>query len=229
MKFFCLSCFFLFAFTIAKAQQGLFIGDKVMIGHSWTVGNRTNDYLKYTFHPVVQFGRSASYNLSNSAAIELGTFFSTEGVTYKVENGSDARKVEQRMNYIRIPLGAKFTFGDPANKVRPRLGLGGSVGFLVGGKTFGIDKNDIFSGAKTIKAMSTKIDAGATASLGFSIKLTDGIYINHDINYYHGLVENKYDASNASFTHRNIGLSMGFSIGGDAMKKMKGKGKCKKM
>lgn len=209
----------------SQAQQGWAISDKVMIGHSWTVGNRVNDDMKYAFHPTVQFGRMAMYNFSSSVGIGLGTFFSTEGVRFKVDEGAVDR-FEQRMNYIRIPLGAMFTFGDPASKVRPRLGIGGSVGFLVGGKTYGLSSEDAIIGLKTTKAMSTKVDAGANASLGFSVRVADGFLINHDINYYHGLVTNEYEAdifNRASFTHRNIGLSMGFSITGDAMKRWKGK------
>ncbi|GAB3431450.1 porin family protein [Niabella aquatica] len=204
-------------------QKGFAISDKVMIGHSWTVGNRSSDDLKYAFHPTVQFGRTALYNFSDNVGIGLGTFFSTEGVTFKINNNTGARKTEQRMNYIRIPLGAMFTFGDPISKVRPRLGIGGSVGFLVGGKTYLLGDNDLFTGAKTIKAMSTKVDAGATGSLGLSVRVADGFLINHDINYYHGLVENKYESNLPSFTHRNIGLSMGFTLTGDAMKSWKNK------
>ncbi len=208
----------------SQAQQGWAVSDKVMIGHSWTVGNRSSENMKYAFHPTVQFGRSALYNFSDNVGIGLGTFFSTEGGRFKVTSGSEEGKAEQRMNYIRVPLGAMFTFGDPANKVRPRLGIGGSVGFLVGGKTYLINDQDAFAGSKTTKIMSTKVDAGANASLGFSVRVADGFLINHDVNYYHGLVENKYDVAGLpSFTHRNIGLSMGFSITGDAMKKWKGK------
>ncbi|MCH5600937.1 outer membrane beta-barrel protein [Niabella ginsengisoli] len=122
--------------TIAGQAQGFAVSDKVMIGHSWTVGNRNDEDLKRAFHPTVAFGRSIVYNFSDNVGIGLGTFFSTEGGSFKIDNDSEAKKAEQRMNYIRIPLGAMFTFGDPANKVRPRLGIGGSVGFLVGGKTY---------------------------------------------------------------------------------------------
>ncbi|MCH5714774.1 outer membrane beta-barrel protein [Niabella hibiscisoli] len=224
MKFYSITALFLSISVVSQAQQGWAVSDKVMIGHSWTVGNRTSDDMKYAFHPTVQFGRAAFYNFSDNIGIGLGTFFSTEGGRFKISDGSNEGKAEQRMNYVRIPLGAMFTFGDPASRVRPRLGLGGSVGFLVGGKTYLINEEDAFAGAKTTKIMSTKIDAGANASLGFSVRVADGFLINHDINYYHGLVENKYEATNLpSFTHRNVGLSMGFSITGDAMKRWKGK------
>lgn len=223
MKFYYLTSLFLGLSIASQAQQGWSVSDKVMIGHSWTVGNRSEN-MKYAFHPTVQFGRTALYNFSDNVGIGLGTFFSSEGARFKVTSSSEEGKAEQRMNYVRIPLGAMFTLGDAAMRVRPRIGLGGSVGFLVGGKTYLINDNNNFAGAKTTRVMGTKIDAGANASLGFSVKVTDGFHINHDINYYHGLVENQYDDANLpSFTQRNIGLSMGFTITGDAMKKWKGK------
>ena len=221
-KILCITALFL-SITLVSSAQNWAISDKVMIGHAWTVGNRSED-VKYAFHPSVAFGRSAVYNFSDNVGIGLGTFFSSEGVRFKGDDDDEDAKFEQRMNYIRIPLGAMFTFGDPANNVRPRLGIGGSVGFLVGGKTYLIDENDYLAGAKTTRVMSTKVDAGANASLGFSVRIADGFLINHDVNYYHGLVENEYSGEDiGSFTHRNIGLSMGFSITGDAMKRWKGK------
>lgn len=222
-KIFVAIVFLLFIAVSGIAQQGFAISDKVMIGHSWTVGNRNSEDVKYAFHPTVQFGRTAIYNFSDNVGIGLGTFFSTEGVSFKIDNNTDADKARQRMNYIRIPLGAVFTLGSAENRVRPRIGIGGSVGFLVGGKTYVLSDDDVFAGAKTTKAMSTKVDAGATGSLGFSVRVADGFLINHDINYYHGLVENKYNSNLPSFTHRSIGLSMGFSLSGDAMKNWKEK------
>lgn len=198
------------------------ISDKVVIGHSWTVGNRgSNSNYEYAFHPFIQVGRTALFPIGDNVGIGLGTLFSTEGVTFK--NKTDDSKAEQRMNYIRIPLTANFTFGSPENRVRPRLGIGGSVGFLVGGKTYLQNKDDGLAGAKTTKIMDTKVDAGATASLGLSVRVIDGVWLNHDISYYHGVVTNKYSSDVLpSFTQRNLGLNLGFTITGDAMRKWKG-------
>ncbi len=222
-KIFIAAVFLLIIAMQGFGQQGWAIGDKAMIGHSWMVGNRASDDLKYAFHPSVQFGRSAIYNFNSKVGVGLGTFFSTEGGTFKIDNNTAAEKTVQRMNYIRVPLGAVFTLGSAANRVRPRVGIGGSVGFLVGGKTYILSDEDAFAGTKTKKAMSTKVDAGATALLGYSVRVAEGFFINHDINYYHGLVENKYESNLPSFTHRGLGLSLGFSLTGDAMRNWKNK------
>lgn len=210
--------------AVIAQQRGFAISDKVMIGHSWTVGNRS-DAFKQAFHPTVQVGRSALFNVSDNVGIGIGSFFSTEGFTFKSDNNTEGGKAVQRMNYIRLPLNAIFTFGDQANRVRPRIGIGGLVGFLVGGKSYLLDEDEeAFVGFKTTKIMSTKVDAGASGLLGVTIRITNGLYVNHDISYYHGLVENKYeDDAASSFTHRNIGVSMGFTITPEAIKSWKSK------
>lgn len=204
--------------------QGWAIGNKALVGHSWTVGNRAADE-KYKFHPTVMVGRNAVYNINKNVGLGLGTFFSTEGVTF--ENSTTDIRTQMRMNYIRIPLFANFNFGDARSRIMPRLSIGPSVGFLVGGKMYAINDKDAFIGVKTVKGMNTKIDAGINASLGFNIRVVDGFWINHDINYYHGLVEQEPNVgasgSRPSFTHRNIGLSLGFLVSCNALKDWKAK------
>ncbi len=207
--------------TFAYSQTGLTIGDKVVFGHSWTVGNKPSN-AKYRFHPYFQIGRSAVYHFGDHAGLGLGTFFSTEGGSYYNDNSNI--RTDMRMNYIRIPVFGNFVFGDPANRVRPMLNIGPSVGFLVGGKVLGKTDNDVLAGLKTTKYMGTKIDAGVNASLGWDIRVMEGLHLNHEIAYYHGLTENEPAVPGApSFTHRGIGLSMGMQISPDAMRKWKQK------
>ena len=216
----------LFLSQSSDAQIYTSIGDKFTFGHSWTVGNRT-DNQKYKFHPSVQVGRMGRLNFGQNVNLGLGTFFSTEGVSFKDDNSNTT--TEQRMNYIRVPLIATFDLGNSANRVLPRISVGPSVGFLVGGKSLIKTEEDALVGYKTTKLMSTKVDAGINASLGVNVKIANGLILSHDITYYHGLVENKYNtglagmANAPSFTHRNLGISMGMSINSDAMKAWKQK------
>lgn len=216
---------FLFLGQSADAQVYTSLGDKFYIGHSWTVGNRQSSQ-KYKFHPSVQFGRMGNLNFGQNVKLGLGTFFSTEGVTFYDENTK--LDIDQRMNYIRIPLVASFDLGNSLNRVLPRISVGPSVGFLVGGKSLAKNDNDALNGFKTTKIMDTKIDAGITTSLGVNIKVTEGFTFSPDITYYHGLVKNEYNkgiigANAPAFTHRNLGISMGMSINSDAMKAWKAK------
>ncbi|AHF17162.1 outer membrane beta-barrel protein [Niabella soli] len=205
----------------ARAQNGWNIGDRAAIGHSWMVGNRP-DNSDRKFHLSYELGRSATYNFNNNTGVGFGTYFSSQGGTYELQDNS---KVIERANYIKIPVFANFTFGDAASRVRPRFTIGPSVQFLVGGKTFVRNSDDVFAGVYTKKAMNTKIDAGANASLGFSVRVCDGFYINNDVNYYHGFVEQKPNnaTESPSYTNRGLYLSMGMQINGQAMKKWKNK------
>ena len=213
----------LFAATSSNAQAYTSWGDKISIGHSWTLGNNPTGSSR-NFHPSVQVGRNAVFNINDNVGVGFGTFFSTEGSSYKLSTND---KWEHRANYIRVPIFASFNLGDVNRKIRPRIAVGPSVGFLVGGKTFILDNNDAFVGAKTVKAMHTKIDAGVNATLGWNIRLKDGIWFNHDFNYYHGLVKQTPNTAvslnNAVYTNRNLSMSMGFLISSQAMKKWKSK------
>lgn len=218
MKKFIATAIALFSiFTMAHAQHGFAAENKVIVGHSWTVGNTSTE--KKVFHPYIQVGRSSIFNFSPHVAIGLGAFFSTEGLSFKdsaynINGERFSFKGELRTNYIRVPLMATFTFGNADNRIRPRVSAGPTVGFLVGGKTL-VNTSGVLNGHKTQKALSTTIDAGVNAAAGVSIKVFDGVWINHDIHYYHGIVENEYNRSainGSNFTHKSIGLSMGMLV-----------------
>ncbi|MBK7100094.1 MAG: PorT family protein [Sphingobacteriales bacterium] len=215
-NFFLLILSFCLWTSVSFSQKGWTVNDKFTIGHSWTNGYKPANY-NYKFHPLVQVGRQAIYNFSDHAGLGFGTFFSTEGVT--LVNKTEKLTNDARMNYIRIPIFANIVFGDADRKVRPRISLGPSVGFLVGGKSLIENKDNILLGKKSKKLLDTKTDIGALVSIGFNTQLTEGITINHDIGYYHGFTSNK--AENEHFTHRNLGLSVGMAINSDAIKKFK--------
>lgn len=221
-KVFFLSLLSLSSFTFLNAQtKGWNIGDRAAIGHSWTVGNRPENSDR-KFHFSYELGRAGTYNFNETVGVGFGTYFNSQGGSYKVNDAI----IVARANYIKVPIFASFTFGDESNRVRPRLTVGPSVQFLVGGKTLVKDEdNNRFYGSYTTKAMNTKIDAGANASLGLNIRVCDGFYINHDINYYHGLVDQKPNnpTESPSFTNRGLYLSMGMQINGATMKKWKSK------
>ncbi|WP_018626758.1 outer membrane beta-barrel protein [Niabella aurantiaca] len=206
----------------AAAQTGWNIGDRAAFGHSWTVGNKPED-AKRQFHPTFELGRTATYNFTDVAGVGFGTFFSSQGATFKDED-TDNRLIA-RANYIKVPVFASFNFGSAEQRVRPRLTIGPSVQFLVGGKSFLKTEEDAFAGLYTTKAMNTKIDVGGNASLGLNIRVFDGFYLNHEINYYHGFIEQKPNNSDEapSFTNRNLTMSLGMQINSAAMKKWKGK------
>ncbi|MFV0605683.1 MAG: outer membrane beta-barrel protein [Niabella sp.] len=208
----------------ADAQKGWSIGDQAAIGHSWAVGNRPNNTDR-KFHPTFSLGRNAEYHFNNNISLGFGTHFSSEGSTYK-DKTSNANLIS-RLNYIRIPVFASFYFGDARSRVVPSLTIGPTVGFLVGGKTFILTDGDTFIGAKSVKAMDTKIDAGANASLGFTVRVKNGFWLKHNINYYHGMVTQTPNAAisynDAEYTNRNLSLSLGFLINTDIIKKGKHK------
>ena len=204
-------------FPASNAQQGWAIGDQASFGHSWITEKAPNTKTK--FHPSFQLGRKAIYRFSSNAGLGFGTFFSSEGGSW--ETKSLNANTSFRVNYIKIPVIADFHFGSAAAKVQPHFAFGPSISFLVGGKQL-TEVNDLFVGAKSKKLIKTDIDAGVHATLGLTSKLWNGVFMNHDINFYYGFIDQELEAG-GDFQNRGLSASMGITITKDAFKSMKRK------
>lgn len=214
-----------FSLSGVFAQQGWSIGDKGFIGHSWTVGNKPSE-ATYKVHATYAIGRNAVYNFNENIGVGFGTYFSSEGYTFGMDKYEKNVEQNLRTNIIRVPVFANINFGDAQKRIRPHVIVGPSVGFLVGGRYTMLSKDlDAFLGAKAKKIISTDIDAGVNAGIGFTFKVANGILINNDVNYYHGFVDQKVvdpDVNSGNnFTNRNLTLSMGMMINHDAIKSKK--------
>ena len=103
-----------------------------------------------------------------------------------------------------------YFFRDYGASFRPKISLGPSIGFLVGGK------EEYGSTEMEAKDLYKSIDVGLLANAGFHYNLVTNTWLHFDINYYHGFS----DVSEAAETNRNrnIGVNLGvaFGIGGDS-------------
>ncbi|RYE48801.1 MAG: PorT family protein, partial [Sphingobacteriales bacterium] len=117
---------------------------------------------------------------------------------------SNGDKSIGRVNYIRVPLQGIYFFGDYGQAVRPKISLGPSFGFLVGGET----KTDINGQTITFKTkeVAKSFDFGLTGAIGANFRIAEATWLNADIAYYHGLI----DASKtiAEIKNRNIGINI---------------------
>ena len=209
------SCFGIF--LVSNAQQGWVIGDGASFGHSWITEKPSGTKTK--FHPSFQLGRKAIYQFNSNAGLGLGTFFSSEGGSW--ETKSLSANTSFRVNYIKIPLIADFHFGRASAKVKPHFAFGPSISFLVGGKKL-TEISDLYAGAQSKKLIKTDIDAGVHATFGLSSKLWNGVFIHHDISYYHGFMDQELE-SGGNFQNRGFNAIMGITVSKDAFRSMKRK------
>jgi outer membrane protein W len=189
----------------AMAQDNLSLGGTAGFGHAW-LSNATNS----TYQPAGNLGLSLTYSTETNWGFGADLKWSIEGGKTSTSNFTNTT----RLDYVRVPLKVMYFFGERGNAFRPKLTVGPSVGFLIGGN----NKATTISG-DTKTTVETKagdfaksIDFGVNASAGFNYRLVDRTWLNVDLNYYHGLSD-IIEAAAIDQKNRNIGINVGVSFG----------------
>ena len=189
--------------------QTLSFGPTVGFGHSWL---RTPDALpdgsSREFHPSYNLGAKLVYSFVSHWGVSADLKFSGEGGKFSTETNDAEDKY--RLNYVRVPIQAIYFFNKLGDNVRPKVSIGPSFGFLVGGQrelsTNGQDgpKVDAKDFAKTF-------DLGLNAAVGANFKLKGNKWLNADITYAHGfsgVLDADIDNSD-NIKNSGIGLNIG--------------------
>ncbi|MCG2618210.1 PorT family protein [Terrimonas sp. NA20] len=184
----------------AVHAQNLSLGPTAGFGHAWTSSDNGSQDGK--FHSSYNIGGKLVYSFVSHWGISADVKFSSEGETVEAVNGN---KSVYRANYIRVPLQGIYFFGEYGNKVRPKISVGPSLGFLVGGEYKQYVNGNVANTVKT-KDISESFDFGLTGAVGLNVRVAKSTWLNADVAYYHGLTDvvNTADAKN-----RNIGLNVG--------------------
>ena len=158
-----------------SAQQRFSVGPRVGLNLSNYWGN--NDNMKYT--PGLTAGVFLMYSSLNHFGISGDVLFSQRGTSYN----DGARKFIQRVNYLEIPVVARY-FLTLSGNFRPNLFLGPSLGVKLNGKRV---KDQLLSGAALADTDNgndfNKLDLGATG--GFQLNWGTG-------NRQHFLIDARY-------------------------------------
>jgi outer membrane protein W len=187
--------------------QNLSFGPTAGFGHSWT--NSEKGSLDRMFHPSYNLGGKLVYSFVSHWGISGDVKFSSEGQTLGVDNEN---KVVGRLNYIRVPLQGIYFFGEYGDAVRPKVSLGPSFGFLVGGKTKTYEDDEVIATAKS-KDYAEGFDFGVTGAIGANFRISPNTWLNTDIAYYHGVTDVLKNAMNENAKNRNLGLNVGLTFG----------------
>ncbi len=198
-----LVCSGLFIASLVKAQnQNLSMGVSTGIGHSWTSNSDGNS----RFHPTYSFGSKMVYSFDSRWGVSADLRYSSEGGTVGVDADN---KVVGRAAYIRLPLQGIYFFGQLGDRVRPKISLGPSFGFLVGGKSKTYE-----DGRKIIELKTTDFtrtfDFGAHIAAGLNIRLAPGTWLNTDFSYYLGLLN--IHKMGGDVKNRNVALNVGLTF-----------------
>ena len=185
--------------TCAYSQMNISVGPNAGFGHTWMSGSGENRY-----QPAGNFGVALVYSHNNHVGLGVDLKYSIEGGKKEFANVD----VTSRLNYIRIPVKGIYFFRDYGASFRPKISLGPSFGFLVGGE------QEAGSSKIDAKEAYNSFDIGLLGSAGFHYNLVTNTWLHFDLSYYHGFS----DVSQAAETNknRNIGINLGvaFGIGG---------------
>lgn len=182
--------------TLAFSQNSS-LGPNIGINSSW-LSDQEGDIR----NPIgLNIGLNYVYSNYEKWGFGTGLNFSQEGVIVK-RAGTDYKT---QLNYLRIPLKAYHFFGDLEDAFRPKIYVGPSFGFLLGGKAevgdIKVDSKDNFEG----------FDVGAMIGTGFNFKFAERTWFNFDLAYTHGLI-NASKLGNETL-NRNVGVTMGVAWG----------------
>lgn len=191
--------------AISHAQPIISIEPNVGFGHAWMSGD--DDDINNKYQLAGNFGVAFVYSSENYVGFGVDLKYSIEGANKENNNAAISRTT--RLNYIRIPVKGIYFFRDLGSSFRPKISLGPSFGFLVGGK------EEIGSVEYDAKDRYKSFDLGLLANAGFHYNLVRNMWLHFDINYYNGLldVSETQEANRNRSIGVNLGVAFGFEVG----------------
>jgi Outer membrane protein beta-barrel domain len=203
---------------MGHAQQHLSLGPTAGFGHSWLSMDQGTPGYDKAFHAQYNIGAKLVYSIETHWGLSADLKFSSEGGRFSTSQ--DNGELVYRANYIRIPLQGIYFFGEYGDKVHPKISVGPSFGFLVGGK-YKTKVNEQTMSEGDSKDLFKGFDVGANIAAGANIRLTPNTWLNTDLTYYHGLTDISDNNNNNEIRNRGIGINVGVMFGIDAPKAKK--------
>jgi hypothetical protein len=191
--------------------QNLSVGPTAGFGHNWLTIDFEDDNLDNTFFPSYNVGAKLVYSFVSHWGISADVKFSSEGGSKKGMVSGEHHDYNHRLNYIRIPVQGIYFFGDLGDKVRPKIAVGPSFGFLVGGKTK-LEVDEVDANVLNSKDLFEKFDVGLNASAGANFNIGNGRWLNTDITYYHGFKQIYQPPTDIDVHNRGLGINIGITF-----------------
>lgn len=163
------------------------IGSKGGYGHSFL-----SDCNNCIYNSSWNIGLAMMYSPSDHFAIGLDLGYSSEGAAFKTGDLSQGIQLD----YLRLPLKIMYFFRKYEHDLRPKIGVGPSLGILLNKKENGFPLTD----------------AGANALMGFNYRLLGGVWLTVDLGYYYGLNE-VYTTHTQTFRNNHVRLDLGIMLG----------------
>lgn len=183
----------------AQAQKQS-LGPTAGFNYAWL-----SDLDNTTGRPSFNVGLTYTYSIIENSGLGVDLIYSEEGTKQEVSN----LDLTTELNYIRVPIKYFYFFGDIEDDFRPKIYIGPSFAFLVGGTsevrsetgTVEVDSKDYFEG----------FDVGVNVGTGFNYRLAEATWLNFNVAYTHGMINVVKSGPEAS--NRNINVNLGVAWG----------------
>jgi outer membrane protein W len=198
---------------MANAQSKISFGPNAGFGTT-----RISNFEDSKYQPAGNFGVSFVYSAIEHFGVGVDLKYSIEGGKRMYNIGNTSYTQALRANYLRVPVKAIYFFGDFGDRTRPKVAIGPSFGFLLGGN------NELettsSTGSKSVTKTDTRdvykgFDLGVHASAGLNYRLVKNTWFTTDIAYMHGLTNNaeNNNLGISNLKNRNLQLNIGVNFG----------------
>jgi hypothetical protein len=192
----------------------LTFGQNTSLGINGGIGNAwIKNYSNRKFKTAGNIGLCLIYSTKSNFGLGADLKYSIEGGKMVQNNVTTTTSID----YVRVPLKVMYFLGKYGQRVRPKISIGPSLGFLIGGETEiegTIGSVPVTSSYKA-KDLYKGFDIGLNASVGFNYRLVKYTWFLADINYYNGFSDiRKVQSSNSSkLSNNNLTLNVGVNWG----------------
>lgn len=157
--------------------------------------------------PSYNIGFLYNHSILESSGVGIEVRYSQEGSKTKFGN----QTFTNELNYVRIPLEFIYYFGALEDNFRPKIFLGPSLAFLVGGESkiqvgenvITVDSKDLFE----------PFDVGLQAGAGFNYRLAKSTWLNFNVAYTHGFLKVYSQNIGAEPQNRLVNVNLGIAFG----------------
>lgn len=178
------------------------------------ISNVNHDYNETTSVGSYQLGLSMIYAKHEHWGIGVDLLYAKEGFRERIRRpGFIDYDLEHQFHYLRIPIKAIYFFGAYNDKIRPKIFAGPGIGFgIATDYKFVANNNTTESYLNTIDqdldVDNIGFDLGLQAGAGANFNLGKGKWLNLDLTYYHGLI-NQSAIDNITIKNYNLRLNVG--------------------
>ena len=201
--------FVLSAISLAGVAQSNSLGINAGFGHSWI-----KNHQDVQFNPAGNFGVSFVHSTKTNFGFGADLKFSLEGGQEDYTVGTTKFEHTTDLNYIRVPLKAIYFFGKYGQRVRPKVHVGPSLGFLVGAHD---ERKNQTTGAITEDRKSDddyhNFDIGLQGGVGLNYRLVKNTWFTADLNYYNGFKGIRQTSASPRYVNNNVALNLGVNWG----------------